>query len=82
MGISNGKDVFIRQLSAMRNDGYEDLQKVQCPTLILASRNDQMRSVEESQLMADRIARVNDCDGALWAHDTAGTTSGVIGSFD
>jgi len=55
MAINNGKDVFIRQLSAMRNDGYEDLQKVQCPTLIIASRNDQMRSVEESQLMADKI---------------------------
>lgn len=35
--------------------GYEDLQKVQCPTLIITSRNDQMRSVAESQLMADRI---------------------------
>ncbi len=55
MAISNGKDVFIRQLSAMRNDGYEDLQKVQCPTLIVASRNDQMRSVTESQQMAERI---------------------------
>jgi len=55
MAIDNGKDVFIRQLSAMRNDGYEDLQKIQCPTLIIASRNDQMRTVEESQLMADRI---------------------------
>lgn len=55
MAVDNGKDVFIRQLSAMRNDGYEDLQKVQCPTLIIASRNDQMRSVEESQQMADQI---------------------------
>ena len=55
MAIANGKDVFIRQLSAMRNDGYEDLQKVQCPTLIITSRNDQMRSVAESQQMADRI---------------------------
>lgn len=55
MAVANGKDVFIRQLSAMRNDGYEDLQKIQCPTLIIASRNDQMRSVAESQQMADRI---------------------------
>ncbi len=55
MAVANGKDVFIRQLSAMRNDGYEDLQKVRCPTLIITSRNDQMRSVAESQLMADRI---------------------------
>ncbi len=55
MAVANGKAVFIRQLSAMRNDGYEDLQKVQCPTLIIASRNDQMRSVEESQQMAERI---------------------------
>jgi pimeloyl-ACP methyl ester carboxylesterase len=55
MAIHNGKDVFIRQLSAMRNDGYEDLQKVQCPTLIIASRNDQMRSVDEALLMANRI---------------------------
>jgi len=55
MAVDNGKDVFIRQLSAMRNDGYEDLEKVTCPTLIITSRNDQMRSVNESQQMADRI---------------------------
>jgi len=55
MAIDNGKDVFIRQLSAMRHDGYKDLEKLTCPTLIIASRNDQMRSIEESQQMANLI---------------------------
>ena len=55
MALTNGKDVFIRQLSALRDDGYAHLDKVQCPTLVIASRHDQMRSVAESEQMADLI---------------------------
>ncbi|MFC5473374.1 alpha/beta fold hydrolase [Paraherbaspirillum soli] len=56
MALRNGKQVFIRQLSAVRSDGYAALHKIQCPTLIVASRNDQLRSVEEAEQMAERIA--------------------------
>lgn len=56
MALGNGKDVFIRQLSALRSDGYGDLHNIACPTLIVASRNDQLRSVDEAEQMAQRIA--------------------------
>lgn len=55
MALRNGKETFIRQLSALRSDGYHDLQKIQCPTLIVASRNDQLSSVAEAQQMTSLI---------------------------
>lgn len=56
MALRNGKDVFIRQLSALRSDGYAELHKIQCPTLIVASSNDQLSSIAESQQMLAQIA--------------------------
>lgn len=56
MALRNGKEVFIRQLSALRSDGYAELHKIQCPTLIVASSNDQLSSVAESQQMLQQIA--------------------------
>lgn len=56
MALRNGKDVFIRQLSALRSDGYAELHKIQCPTLIVASSNDQLSSIAESQQMLEQIA--------------------------
>ncbi|MGB7194134.1 MAG: alpha/beta hydrolase [Collimonas pratensis] len=56
MALRNGKDVFIRQLSALRSDGYAELHKIQCPTLIVASSNDQLSSIAESQQMLGQIA--------------------------
>ncbi|AIY43996.1 Beta-ketoadipate enol-lactone hydrolase [Collimonas arenae] len=55
MALRNGKEVFIRQLSALRSDGYAELQKIQCPTLIVASSNDQLSSIAEAQQMLDQI---------------------------
>jgi pimeloyl-ACP methyl ester carboxylesterase len=55
MALRNGKEVFIRQLSALRSDGYAELHKIQCPTLIVASRNDQLSSIAEAQQMLDQI---------------------------
>ncbi|WP_211471074.1 alpha/beta fold hydrolase [Collimonas humicola] len=56
MALRNGKEVFIRQLSALRSDGYAELHKIQCPTLIVASSNDQLSSVAESRQMLEQIA--------------------------
>ncbi|WP_395826441.1 alpha/beta fold hydrolase [Collimonas sp.] len=56
MALRNGKEVFIRQLSALRSDGYAELQKIDCPTLIVASRNDQLSSIAEAQQMQAQIA--------------------------
>nr|WP_211467242.1 alpha/beta hydrolase [Collimonas silvisoli] len=55
MALRNGKEVFIRQLSALRSDGFSELQNIRCPALIVASSNDQLSSVAEAQQMAAQI---------------------------
>ncbi|MFZ6864314.1 alpha/beta fold hydrolase [Undibacterium sp. Ji67W] len=49
MSLALGREVFIRQLSLVREDGYADFEKILCPTLVVASRQDQMRSLVESE---------------------------------
>jgi pimeloyl-ACP methyl ester carboxylesterase len=55
MALANGKDVFLRQLSTLRDGSYADLHRITCPTLIVASDADRLRTVEESEEMARRI---------------------------
>ncbi len=55
MALRNGKEVFINQLSALRSDGYAELENIRCPTLVVASSNDQLSSIGEAELMAARI---------------------------
>ncbi|SRR5450830_226110 len=55
MALSNGKEVFLRQLSTLRDGSYADLEQIKCPTLIVASDADRLRTVEESAEMAKRI---------------------------
>lgn len=66
MALDNGKQVFLRQLATLGDGSDADLQRIRCPTLIVASDADRLRSVEESREMASRIpaARfeiVHDC---------------------
>ena len=51
MSLALGREVFIRQLSIVRDDGYADFQKIFCPTLVIASRQDQMRSLRNVFIM-------------------------------
>ena len=55
MALENGKEVFLRQLSTLRDGSYADLHQIHCPTLIVASDADRLRTVEESAEMAQRI---------------------------
>lgn len=55
MALQNGKEVFLRQLSTLRDGSYADLHRITCPTLIVASDADRLRTVEESDEMAKRI---------------------------
>lgn len=50
-----GIEVFQRQLGLIRVDGTVSLARISCPTLVIASRNDQMRTVEESENLANGI---------------------------
>ncbi|MFZ6656339.1 alpha/beta fold hydrolase [Undibacterium sp. TJN19] len=49
MSLALGKEVFIRQLAIKRQDGHHELADIACPALVVASRNDQMRSLDESE---------------------------------
>lgn len=55
MALQNGKEVFLRQLSTLRDGSYADLHRISCPALIVASDADRLRTVEESEEMAQRI---------------------------
>lgn len=55
MALENGKDVFLRQLATLRDGSYADLHRITCPALIVASDADALRTVEESEEMAQRI---------------------------
>lgn len=61
-----GKDVMIRQLAPARADGYADLERITCPSLVIAARQDRLRRFEETERMArhlpnGRFAVVEDC---------------------
>ena len=66
MALANGKDVFLRQLTTLCDGSHADLHLLRCPTLIVTSDADRLRSVEESEEMAARIPAaqfeiVSDC---------------------
>lgn len=56
MALRMGAEAFIKQLSIQRRDGRTDLAAITCPTLVIWSRQDKLRSLKESEEMADAIA--------------------------
>ncbi len=85
MALHNGKQVFLRQLSTLRDGSYADLHRIQCPTLIVASDADRLRTVAESEEMARRIpaARVEivrDC-GHMTPLEKPQALSRIIGDW-
>ncbi|MDY7577417.1 alpha/beta fold hydrolase [Herbaspirillum sp. RTI4] len=57
MALHNGKDVFLHQLAALRDDSVAALEQIACPALIVAAREDRLRTVEESEEMAQRMPK-------------------------
>jgi pimeloyl-ACP methyl ester carboxylesterase len=55
MALKNGKEVFLRQMGALRSDQPAGLERIRCPTLIVSSSDDALRSIAESEYMAQRI---------------------------
>lgn len=55
MSLNLGQQVFLRQLGLVRQDGHAELAYINCPSLVIASRNDQMRSIQEAENMADAL---------------------------
>lgn len=54
MGVRLGRDVFVRQSGLQRSD-ESGQTPIACPTLVIAAAQDQLRSLEEGQELADSI---------------------------
>ena len=39
----------------MRRDGYADLERIACPALVVACRQDRLRTIAETERMAERL---------------------------
>ena len=61
-----GREVRARQAALVRRDGYADLERIACPSLVVACRQDRLRSFAETERMAQhlphaRFAVIEDC---------------------
>ena len=50
-----GPEVRKRQSALIRKDGYEDLKQITCPSLVIACRQDRLRTLEETRRMAENL---------------------------
>ncbi len=61
-----GTEVRTRQSALIRKDGYADLARITCPSLVVACRQDRLRKLEETERMAQclphsRFEIIEDC---------------------
>jgi pimeloyl-ACP methyl ester carboxylesterase len=61
-----GRAVRQRQAALVRRDGYADLERIACPSLVVACRQDRLRKFAETERMAQhlpnsRFAILEDC---------------------
>jgi pimeloyl-ACP methyl ester carboxylesterase len=61
-----GPEVRSRQSALIRKDGYADLARIACPSLVVACRQDRLRKLEETERMAkclphSRFEIIEDC---------------------
>jgi pimeloyl-ACP methyl ester carboxylesterase len=50
-----GREVRARQAALVRLDGYVDLERISCPSLVVACRHDRLRSFAETERMARHL---------------------------
>lgn len=50
-----GAEVRKRQAALVRRDGYADLERIVCPSLVVACRQDRLRTFAETERMAQRL---------------------------
>ncbi|WP_158785036.1 alpha/beta fold hydrolase [Pantoea sp. BAV 3049] len=55
MSLRMGKEAYCRQLLMARNSDTHLLSQISCPTLVIAARQDRMRSVQESRTLHEHI---------------------------
>jgi pimeloyl-ACP methyl ester carboxylesterase len=56
MALRMGEAAFLRQLALERRDGRPHLNDIECPTLVVWSRQDGLRSLEEARELSNGIA--------------------------
>jgi pimeloyl-ACP methyl ester carboxylesterase len=61
-----GPDVWKRQAALVRRDGYADLERITCPALVIACRQDRLRNFDETERMARHLPQarfevIEDC---------------------
>ena len=54
-----GPEVRKRQAALVRRDGYADLERIACPALVVACRQDRLRSFAETERMARSLPRAH-----------------------
>jgi pimeloyl-ACP methyl ester carboxylesterase len=50
-----GPEVWKRQAALLRRDGYADLERIACPALVVAARQDRFRAFDETERMARHL---------------------------
>ena len=50
-----GPEVRKRQAALVRRDGYADLERIACPALVVACRQDRLRAIAETERMATQL---------------------------
>ena len=50
-----GREVRARQAALVRREGYADLERIACPSLVVACRQDRLRSFAETERMARHL---------------------------
>jgi len=83
-----GPDVRARQAALVRLDGYADLARIACPSLVVACRQDRLRTLAEIERMAtslphSRFEVIEDCGHMApleKPHELAALLSGWIES--
>lgn len=50
-----GPEVRKRQAALVRRDGYADLERITCPSLVVACRQDRLRTLAETERMAHAL---------------------------
>ncbi len=55
MALRMGEAAFLRQLALERRDDRPNLKDIKCPTLVIWSRQDELRSLDEAQELANGI---------------------------
>jgi pimeloyl-ACP methyl ester carboxylesterase len=82
-----GPEVRARQAALVRRDGYADLERIACPALVVACRQDRLRSFAETERMArhlphSRFEVIEDCGHMApleKPHELAGLLADWIG---